>query len=60
MLRELDRRFAERFFAWTAYLHSELGGAVEHEERMLIEEGAINRWAACWPCSGRIPRQAVP
>jgi SAM-dependent methyltransferase len=39
---ELDRRFTERHFAWTPYLHSELGGAdVEAEERALIEAGSI-------------------
>jgi SAM-dependent methyltransferase len=39
--RELDRRFTERFFAWTPYLHGELGEAVEQEERRLIEAGEI-------------------
>jgi SAM-dependent methyltransferase len=38
---ELDRRFDERFFAWTPYLYGELGEAVEQEERALIETGAI-------------------
>jgi SAM-dependent methyltransferase len=38
----LDQRFKERYFAWTPYLHSELGGAqVEREERELIEAGQI-------------------
>jgi SAM-dependent methyltransferase len=38
----LDQRFKERYFAWTPYLHSELGGAqVEREERDLIEAGQI-------------------
>jgi SAM-dependent methyltransferase len=41
MRRELDRRFSERFFAWTPSLHGELGQALEHEERTLIEAGAI-------------------
>lgn len=42
MRRELDRRFTERFFAWTPYLHGELAGAAsELEERALIEAGAI-------------------
>lgn len=41
MRRELDLRFAERFFAWTPCLHGELGEALEHEERSLIEAGAI-------------------
>jgi hypothetical protein len=37
-----DRRFTERFFAWTPYLYGELGGAeVEWEERALIEAGTI-------------------
>jgi SAM-dependent methyltransferase len=39
---EFDRRFDERFFAWTPYLHSELDGAeAEAEERAMIESGAI-------------------
>jgi hypothetical protein len=38
----LDQRFKERFFAWTPYLHAELGGAqVEVEERNLVEAGRI-------------------
>jgi SAM-dependent methyltransferase len=42
MRRELDRRFAERFFAWTPYRHGELGDAVgEAEVRTLIEAGEI-------------------
>jgi SAM-dependent methyltransferase len=41
MRRELDRRFSESFFAWTPNLHSELGQALEPEERALIESGAI-------------------
>jgi SAM-dependent methyltransferase len=41
MREELDRRFRERFFAWTPYLYWELGGAVEQEERALIDAGAI-------------------
>jgi SAM-dependent methyltransferase len=42
MRQELDRRFTELFFAWTPYLHGELGGAVdEQEERALIEAGTI-------------------
>jgi SAM-dependent methyltransferase len=40
--RELDRRFTERFFAWTPYLYGELGEEFEREERRLIEAGAIN------------------
>jgi SAM-dependent methyltransferase len=41
-LREaLDRRFTERGFAWSPYLYGELGGDLEHEERALIETGAI-------------------
>jgi SAM-dependent methyltransferase len=39
--RGLERYFTERFFAWTPYLHGELGNAVEHEERRLIEAGQI-------------------
>jgi SAM-dependent methyltransferase len=42
MRAELDRRFAERFFAWTPYRHGELGDAVdEGEMRALIDAGAI-------------------
>jgi SAM-dependent methyltransferase len=38
----LDQRFRERYFAWTPYLHGELGGPeVEREERDLIEAGMI-------------------
>jgi SAM-dependent methyltransferase len=39
--RGLERHFTERSFAWTPYLHGELGKAVEHEERLLIEAGQI-------------------
>jgi hypothetical protein len=42
MRTELDRRFKERYFAWTPYLHRELGSAeVEREEHALIDAGAI-------------------
>lgn len=41
MLRELDRHFAERFFAWTPNLYAELGHGLEPEERRLIEAGSI-------------------
>ena len=42
MRQELDRRFAELFFAWMPYLHGELAGAVSApEERALIDAGAI-------------------
>jgi SAM-dependent methyltransferase len=42
MRAELDRRFTERFFSWTPYLHGELAGAVsEREERALIDAGDI-------------------
>jgi SAM-dependent methyltransferase len=42
MRRELDRRFAERYFRWGPYLHGELGGpSLEAEERLLIDAGAI-------------------
>jgi SAM-dependent methyltransferase len=42
MRRELDRRFSERFFAWTPYRHGELGDAAdEGEQRALIEAGEI-------------------
>ena len=41
MRREIDRRFSERLFRWTPYLHGELGEAFEQEERTLIEAGAI-------------------
>jgi SAM-dependent methyltransferase len=40
--RELDRRFAQRFFAWTPYRHGELGDAADAaEQRALIEAGEI-------------------
>jgi SAM-dependent methyltransferase len=46
---ELDRRFNERLFAWTPYLHGELGDAeVEAEERAMIESGAIRAVGFCY------------
>jgi SAM-dependent methyltransferase len=41
MRRELDRRFTERWFAWTPSLYLELGERLEHEELSLIEAGSI-------------------
>jgi ubiquinone/menaquinone biosynthesis C-methylase UbiE len=42
MRAALDQRFKERFFAWTPYLHTELGRTpVEAEERDLLEAGRI-------------------
>jgi SAM-dependent methyltransferase len=42
MRREVDQRFAERFFAWQPYLYRELGGpSLETEERRLIDSGEI-------------------
>jgi SAM-dependent methyltransferase len=41
MRRELDRRFAERWFAWTPTLYLELGEELEQEERRLIAAGSI-------------------
>jgi SAM-dependent methyltransferase len=42
MRAELDRRFAERRFAWVPYLYHELGEAGPEElERELVEAGAI-------------------
>jgi SAM-dependent methyltransferase len=41
MRRELDRRFTERWFAWTPSLYLELGEALEDEELSLIEAGSI-------------------
>jgi SAM-dependent methyltransferase len=42
MRRELDRRFEERFFAWTPYRHGELGDSVTLAEiRALVESGEI-------------------
>ena len=41
MRRELDRRFTERWFAWTPHLYFELGEALEQEELRLIEAGSI-------------------
>jgi len=39
--RELDRRFSERWFAWTPSLYLELGEALEAEEQSVIEAGSI-------------------
>jgi SAM-dependent methyltransferase len=41
MRRELERRFTERWFAWTPSLYLELGKALEAEEVSLIEAGSI-------------------
>jgi SAM-dependent methyltransferase len=41
MRLELDRRFTERWFAWTPSLYLELRDALEQEERRLIEAGSI-------------------
>jgi SAM-dependent methyltransferase len=41
MRRELDRRFTERWFAWTPTLYLELGEELEQEERSLIEARSI-------------------
>jgi SAM-dependent methyltransferase len=41
MRKELDRRFAERFFSWMPYLYGELTHVEEQEEQALIETGAI-------------------
>jgi SAM-dependent methyltransferase len=42
MRRQLERRFAERFFAWTPYMHGELRDAVsEQEMAALVEAGTI-------------------
>jgi SAM-dependent methyltransferase len=41
MRRELDRRFTERWFAWTPSLYLELGKALESEELRVIEAGSI-------------------
>jgi SAM-dependent methyltransferase len=42
MRPELDRHLRERFFAWTPYLHGELGGAVDaKQEQALIDVGKI-------------------
>ena len=49
MRRELGRHFTERFFAWTPYLHEELGGsATEREEQELIDAGAIQATGFCY------------
>jgi SAM-dependent methyltransferase len=43
MRRELDARFEQRYFAWTAYLYRYLGGPATKElEQGLIDAGAIN------------------
>jgi SAM-dependent methyltransferase len=41
MRRELDRRFTERWFAWTPSLYLELGKALQGEELRMIEAGSI-------------------
>ena len=41
MRRDLERRFTERWFAWTPSLYLELGEALEGEELRLIEAGSI-------------------
>jgi SAM-dependent methyltransferase len=42
MRGELDRRFTQRFFAWTPYMHGELRDAVSEDEiAELTEAGAI-------------------
>jgi SAM-dependent methyltransferase len=41
MRRELERRFTERWFAWTPSLYLELGKELEAEEQNLIEAGSI-------------------
>jgi SAM-dependent methyltransferase len=42
MRRELDRRFAERYFRWRPYLYGELGDpSLEAEERRLIAAGEL-------------------
>ena len=41
MRPELDRRFAERFFAWVPYLYEELEAVERSEELRLIEAGEI-------------------
>jgi SAM-dependent methyltransferase len=41
MRRELDRRFTERWFAWTPTLYLELGGELEQKELGLIEARSI-------------------
>jgi SAM-dependent methyltransferase len=59
MREELDRRFIERFFAWTPYLYGELSGAVEErEERALIEAGEIQATGFCYV--GEPRRLGVP
>jgi SAM-dependent methyltransferase len=42
MRRELDRRYTERWFAWTPSLYLELGKELEDEEGRLIEAGSIH------------------
>lgn len=41
MREQLDRRFEERYFGWTPYLHGELANVDEEQESALIEAGAI-------------------
>ena len=57
---ELDQRFTERFFAWTPYLHGELGADTEREEQALIDRGVIRRPASSTSANARLSRhQAV-
>jgi SAM-dependent methyltransferase len=49
MRRELDRRFAQCFFAWTPYLYGEFRGVVtSDEEESLIRAGAIQATGFCY------------
>jgi SAM-dependent methyltransferase len=42
MREQLDHRFAERYFAWTPYMHGELAGAVSEDEiAELVGAGTI-------------------
>ncbi|MGH3021889.1 MAG: class I SAM-dependent methyltransferase [Gaiellaceae bacterium] len=41
MRKELDRHFTARFFTWMPYLYGELAKVKAEQERVLIEEGAI-------------------
>jgi len=45
----LDRRFTQRVFAWTPYLHCELGpGATAEEEQRVVDAGRIAATGFCY------------
>ena len=48
MRAALERRFAQRYFAWTPYLHGELDAVAEAQEQALIDAGAIEATGFCY------------